>query len=74
MGVDLRCVPRQYKIRMPVLQRLCRNCRLEYGQHVDGKCLFEPTAYVPGEIKTERKTVKANIDAKDADGDERSDS
>jgi hypothetical protein len=37
---------------------------LDFVQHVDGKCLFEPTDYVPGKMKTERKTVKAAVTEK----------
>lgn len=46
---------------MPVMQRACANCGLDYVQHVDGKCLFDSSSFAPGRIKTERKTVKAKV-------------
>jgi len=52
---------KEYKLRLPVLQRSCANCGLDYKQHVDGKCLFEASGYKPGEIKVVRQTVHANV-------------
>lgn len=52
---------KEYKLRLPVMERKCSNCGLDYIQHVDGKCLFEPTNYAPGKIETKRKTVKAQV-------------
>jgi len=46
---------------MPVMTRSCGNCGLDITQHVDGKCLFEASSYLPGKVRTERKTVKARI-------------
>lgn len=45
--------------------RKCSNCGLDYVQHVDGKCLFEPTNYAPGKVETKIKTVKAKVKKKD---------
>jgi hypothetical protein len=52
---------REYKIRMPVMERLCGNCGLDYKTHLDGKCLFDSSNFKPGRVKTERKIVKAKI-------------
>lgn len=52
---------RVYKIRMPVMRRSCGNCGLELAQHVDGKCLFDSSNFRPGKVRTERKTIKAQI-------------
>lgn len=52
---------REYKIRMPVMERLCGNCGLDYKTHLDGKCLFDFSDFKPGKVKTERKMVKARI-------------
>jgi len=32
----------------------CKNCQEPYGEHCDGKCLFEPTRYTPANEKAFR--------------------
>jgi hypothetical protein len=56
---------KEYKIRMPVMQRLCAHCQLDFAAHIDGKCLFDSSSYKPGKMKTERKTVKAKVTTTD---------
>ena len=54
-------VTREYKLRVPVLKRLCKNCGLDYVQHIDKKCLFDSSDYVPGKTTTQMSYVKVPV-------------
>jgi hypothetical protein len=54
-----------YKIRMPVMKRTCRNCKRDITQHMpDGKCLFEASDFKQGGITTSNQTIKCHVTVK----------